>query len=110
MRCGGRLLTTKLKGEDSEVSDFETFLIRVTLLPFLFVCSIWLASSSVQPKWATTRSSRGVMSCGVWKGGGGGGEQQQQQACITPNQPHFSRDDCDAIHNTRPYILICTHM
>ena len=34
----------------------------MTLRPFLFVCRIWLASSSVQPKWATTRSSRGVMS------------------------------------------------
>ena len=46
------------------------------LLPFLFDCSIWLASSSVQPKWATTRSSRGVIS---WVCGGRGGEEEGEE-------------------------------
>ena len=46
------------------------------LLPFLFDCSIWLASSSVQPKWATTRSSRGVIS---WVCGGRGGREEEEE-------------------------------
>ena len=46
------------------------------LLPFLFDCSIWLASSSVQPKWATTRSSRGVIS---WIGCVGEEEEEEEE-------------------------------
>ena len=70
----------------------------VTLLPFLFVCSIWLASSSVQPKWATTRSSRGVMSWVCRREE----EEEEKEGATYYNPAHHAL--VDMITNTQ-YIL-----
>ena len=52
-------------------------------LPLLFVCSIWLVSFSVQPKWATTRYSRGFISWACDRRGEEEREEEEEEGdCI----------------------------